>query len=93
MIVDVHYHVLKEEWFPDSMWNLMGQAFQRGLSAMGMEMTLEEAIANGWITTEQAEWMDARMNQMWDRNSGFEDGHCGGRGGFPGTSPWQDSDN
>lgn len=50
---------------------------------------LEDAVANGWLTEEQAEWMDAHMDQMWSGeygNGGFG-GHCGG-GGWN-ASRWQ----
>jgi hypothetical protein len=44
------------------------------------DLALDDAIANGLMTTEQAEWMDAHMDQMWSgdyQNGGFG-GHCGG---------------
>ena len=38
---------------------------------------LADAVAYGWLTPEQADWMDEHMNQMWD---GDYD-HCGGLSG------------
>jgi hypothetical protein len=42
---------------------------------------LEDAVANGWLTQEQAEWMDIHMEEMWDGGS-----HCGSEDGT-GFSP------
>ena len=44
------------------------------------DSALEDAVANGWLTQEQADWMDGHMEQMWDG-----DNHCGGSG-FNGTT-------
>jgi hypothetical protein len=44
------------------------------------DVALEDAVANGWLTQEQAEWMDTHMEQMWDG-----DRHCSG-GGYSGIS-------
>jgi len=44
------------------------------------DLALEDAVANGWLMEEQAEWMDAHMEQIWSgnyQNGGFGD-HCGG---------------
>ena len=41
---------------------------------------LDDAVANGWMTQEQADWMNGHMNQMWDGETGFGGGHCGGNG-------------
>lgn len=41
------------------------------------DVALEDAVANGWLTEEQAEWMDSHMQQQM-----LEGGsHCGGRNG------------
>ena len=40
---------------------------------------LDDAVANGWLTQEQAEWMDTHMEQMWDGGS-----HCDGNFGTRG---------
>lgn len=53
------------------------------------DQALEDAVANGWLTQEQAEWMDAHMEGMWDGDSdGTFGGHCGG-GRFGGATRWQ----
>ena len=46
------------------------------------DIARDDAVANGWMTAEQAEWMDAHMEQMWsgDYQDGAFGGHCGGRG-------------
>jgi hypothetical protein len=38
------------------------------------ETVLENAVSDGWLTQEQADWMNEHMNQMWDG----EYNHCGG---------------
>jgi hypothetical protein len=40
------------------------------------EVALEDAVANGLLTQEQAEWMDGHMEQMWDGGN-----HCGEQNG------------
>ncbi len=40
------------------------------------DVALEEAVANGWLTQEQAEWMDSHMEQMWEGGN-----HCGSQDG------------
>lgn len=51
---------------------------------------MEDAVANGWLTEEQTEWMDAHMEQMW--SGGYQyggiGGHCGG-GWYENNSRWQ----
>lgn len=40
------------------------------------DAALEDAVANGWLTQEQADWMDSHMEGMW------EDGNpCGNQDG------------
>jgi hypothetical protein len=43
------------------------------------DIALEDAVANGLLTEEQAKWMDAHMEQMWsgDYEGGGFGGHCG----------------
>ena len=71
----------------ETMWQI---AESEGLSAEEIQdlvlsahdKALEDAAANGQLTEEQAEWMDAHMDQMWNgtyQDSGFG-GHCGGGG-------------
>lgn len=40
------------------------------------DQALENAVAEGWLTAEQAEWMDEQMEFMWDGDYN----HCGGYG-------------
>lgn len=47
--------------------------------------TLEEAVAAGWLTQEQAEWMDERMDLMWDG----EYNHCGAGGIYAPGNSWR----
>ena len=79
----------------ETMWQI---AEAEGLSAEEIQalmfsahdFALEDAVADGWMTEEQAEWMDAHMNQMWsgDYENGDFGGHCGGRG-WNTNSRWQ----
>ena len=80
----------------ESMWEI---AQSEGLSVdeiqdlmfSAHDKALEDAVANGWMTEEQAKWMDAHMDQMWsgDFENGAFGGHCGG-GGRYNNSRWQD---
>ena len=79
----------------ETMWEI---AEAEGLSAEEIQelmfsahdIGLEDAVANGWMTEEQAEWMDGHMDQMWsgDYENGAFGGHCGG-GGMYNNSRWQ----
>ena len=75
----------------ESMWEIAEaqglsseEAYQLMLSVH--EAAMEEAVAEGWLTEEQAEWMQEHqehMREMWDRDGEFEGygprgGHCGG---------------
>lgn len=44
------------------------------------DTALEQAIESGWLSEEQAEWMDGHMEGMWDGDYGY--GHHCGRDGF-----------
>ena len=37
------------------------------------DVALEDAVANGWLTQEQADWMDSHMDQMWEGGSPCHD--------------------
>jgi hypothetical protein len=78
----------------ETMWQI---AESEGLSAEEIQelmlsahdTALEDAVANGQLREDQAEWMDTHMEQMWSGeygNGGFG-GHCGG-GGWS-ASRWQ----
>jgi hypothetical protein len=44
------------------------------------DQALEQAVAAGALTQEQADWMDSRMEQMWQNGFGPGSGPChGGR--------------
>jgi len=48
------------------------------LMSSAHEDALTEAVADGWLTAEQAEWMDEHMNGMWGGpNAAGYGGHCG----------------
>ena len=84
----------------ETMWDIATDAglsedevFELMLSAR--EASLADAVANGWITEEQAEWMTERMSQMWSGDYEFGSGGCGGRGhgrGFNNPA-WQTNEN
>ena len=44
------------------------------------EKALEEAVSNGTISPEQAEWLQEHMEWMWGQDGGYHGfgGHCGG---------------
>lgn len=56
MIIDIHYHVLVEDWFPEAWWNTVAQMYARAIKAiMGLVMTVEgvkqNIIDSFWILT------------------------------------------
>lgn len=71
----------------DTMWDI---AAEQGLSAeeisavmiAARQAALEQAVADGAITQEQAEWMAQHMAQR--QGTGFGPGACHGQGGGPG---------
>ncbi len=48
---------------------------------------LEEAVANGWLTQEQSDWMDSHMEQMWEGGS-----PCGSQNGTSYMPHWGSMD-
>ena len=47
------------------------------------DAALQTAVDEGWITQEQADWMDGHMQGIWNGESDFRPGGCGGyMGGF-----------
>jgi len=42
MIIDVHYHLLAEEWYPEEWWNTVVKMYAHGLKDYGLEMSPEE---------------------------------------------------
>ncbi len=54
------------------------------------DSVLEEAVANGWLTADQAEWMQGHMNWMWSGDGDFYNngGHCGGMGRYYNSNGW-----
>lgn len=82
----------------ETMWDIAADA---GLSEdevyelmlAARETALEDAVENGWVTEEHAEWMLERMSQMGNGDYGY--GGCGGRGrgrGFNNPG-WQSNQN
>ena len=49
----------------------------RELMFSSHDAALEDAEVDGWLTPEQADWMDKHMNQMW--NGDYD--HCAGVSG------------
>jgi hypothetical protein len=63
----------------ESIWEIaegkgLSEAEIRGLMFSAHDTILENAVSEGWLTQEQADWMDEHMAQMWDG----EFNHCGG---------------
>jgi predicted TIM-barrel fold metal-dependent hydrolase len=46
MIIDVHYHITVEDWFPKAWWNIMTQVYIGAFKAMGMDTTPEDVKKN-----------------------------------------------
>ena len=46
MIIDMHYHLVIEDWGPEAWWNLITQLYVRGFKAMGMDITPEDVRKN-----------------------------------------------
>ncbi len=42
MMIDVHYHLLAEEWYPRGWWDTTVKMYAEGLKAFGMAMSPEE---------------------------------------------------
>ncbi len=63
----------------ESIWEIaeaegLSEAEIRELMVSAHDTVLENAVSEGWLTQEQAVWMDEHMNQMWDGDYN----HCGG---------------
>jgi len=56
----------------------------RELMDKAHDNALEKIVVDGVITEEQADWMESRMDFMWERmlENGGEFGGCPGMGGF-----------
>jgi predicted TIM-barrel fold metal-dependent hydrolase len=46
MIIDVHYHLVIEDWWPEAWWNTITHVYVGALKAMGMEATVEDVKSN-----------------------------------------------
>ncbi len=46
MVIDVHYHLLVEDWLPEAWWKLLAEIYATALRGMGMETTPEEVKRN-----------------------------------------------
>jgi hypothetical protein len=57
----------------------------RDLMFSSHDAALEDADVDGWLTPEQAEWMNDHMVQMWD---GEYDNHCDGESGYDSNTRW-----
>ncbi len=70
----------------ETMWDIaadLGLDAEQFRQAMldARTQALNDAVAAGVITQEQADWMLSRMNQMWSRGFGSGAGGCPGMGG------------
>ena len=65
MIVDVHYHLVVEDWLPDIWWNEISKVYARVLKAMGMEMTVSDIKKNilGTFWDPDGEKLIAEMDE------------------------------
>ena len=50
------------------------------LMSVAQKNALQDAVEQGLLTQDQADWMQTRMKTMWSRGYGGYGGHCGGRG-------------
>ena len=46
MVIDVHYHVVTEEWLPENWWKTICGVYVHALKEMGMEMSPEDVKKN-----------------------------------------------
>ena len=46
MVIDVHYHLLVEDWLPEAWWDVITIIYVNALKEMGMEMTKEAVKTN-----------------------------------------------
>jgi predicted TIM-barrel fold metal-dependent hydrolase len=50
MLIDAHYHLVAEEWYPEGWWQAVTNMYLNGMKQLGMEMPLE-AIRETMIPT------------------------------------------
>ncbi|MBE0479816.1 MAG: amidohydrolase [Dehalococcoidia bacterium] len=41
MLIDAHYHLVAEEWYPEGWWQTVTSMYLNGMKALGMEMPLD----------------------------------------------------
>ena len=41
MLIDAHYHLVAEEWYPEGWWQTVSGMYLEGMKALGMEMPLD----------------------------------------------------
>jgi predicted TIM-barrel fold metal-dependent hydrolase len=41
MIIDAHYHLVAEEWYPEGWWQTVTSMYVNGMKALGMEMPVD----------------------------------------------------
>jgi hypothetical protein len=63
----------------ETLWEIsraegLSEAEIRDLMFSAHDTVLENAVSEGWLTQDQADWMDQHMDQMWDGDYN----HCGG---------------
>ena len=46
MIIDFHYHVLAEDWYPEGWWLAIAATYVHGLRSVGLQMNFEEVREN-----------------------------------------------
>lgn len=46
MIIDFHYHVLAEDWYPEGWWLAIAATYVHGLRSVGLQMSFEEVREN-----------------------------------------------
>ena len=65
MVIDVHYHLLVEDWLPEAWWVAIAQVYVNALKAMGMEMTVEDVKANilGGFWDPEGDKLVAQMDE------------------------------
>ncbi len=41
MLIDAHYHLVAQEWYPEGWWQSVTGMYLNGMKQLGMEMPLE----------------------------------------------------
>jgi hypothetical protein len=63
MLIDAHYHLVAEEWYPEGWWQTVSSMYLNGMKALGMEMPMD-TIRQTLIPTMWDPEGEALINDM-----------------------------